>query len=186
MATVRKVNRDARIKREGSNRAEREPSRAASASRELSDSERVDMFRKRFFQSSLPDLPQIPGHHTCWLTTTNPRDPIHGRIRLGYELLRASDIPGWEYVALKQGEYAGCIGVNEMLAAKLPLPLFEAYMREVHHDQPLEEERRIYEADLAKAEDARRQRASLILEGGTEGLGQAPEPPSFAEEYGEA
>jgi hypothetical protein len=143
------------------------------------------MFRKRFFQSSLPDLPKIPGYHTCWLTTTNPRDPIHGRIRLGYSILKSSELPGWEYVSLKTGEYAGCIGVNEMLASKIPTPLFEAYMREVHHDQPLEEERRIYEANEMKAEDARRMRAKLVIESGSEDLAQAPEPPPFSEEYGE-
>lgn len=182
-----RVNRDARIKREGSSRADRAMhDRAITENRELSDSERVELFRKRFFQMSLPDLPKIPGYHVCWLTTTNPRDPVHGRLRLGYQLIRASEIPGWEYISIKTGEYAGCIGVNEMLAAKLPLELYEAFMREVHHDQPLEEERRIYEADLAKAEDARRQRANLIMEGGSDTLGQAPEPPTFAEMHGEA
>lgn len=181
-----KVNRDARIKREGDNRADRASrNRAVTQNRELSDSERIDMFRKRFFQSSLPDLPKIPGFHTCWLTTANPRDPIHGRLRLGYSLLKSSEIPGWEYVSMKTGEYAGVIGVNEMLASKIPIPLWEAYMREVHHDQPLEEERRIFDNIEIAAEDARRVRAKLVMEGGMEGLGQAPDAPPFANAYGE-
>jgi hypothetical protein len=50
--------------------------RAVTENRDISDDERVEMFRQQFFQSSLPDLPKIPGWHMCWLTTTNPRDSI--------------------------------------------------------------------------------------------------------------
>ena len=117
--------------------------RAVTESRELSEDERVAMFRQQFFQSSLPDLPAIPGWHMCWLTTTNPRDSIQMRIRLGYEPVKADDVPGWEYATLKTGDWQGFIGVNEMLAFKLPLSLYEKYMREAHHDAPLREEEKL-------------------------------------------
>ena len=94
--------------------------RAVTENREISDEERVEMFRQQFFQSSLPDLPKIPGWHTCWLTTTNPRDSIQMRIRLGYQPVKPEDVPGWEYATLKTGDWVGFIGVNEMLAFKLP------------------------------------------------------------------
>ena len=94
--------------------------RASSQNRAISDDERVEMFRQQFHQSSLPDLPKIDGWHLCWLTTTNPRDSIQMRIRLGYEPVKPEDVPGWEYATLKTGDWTGFIGVNEMLAFKLP------------------------------------------------------------------
>lgn len=158
--------------------------------RALSDDERVDEFRQQYFQSALPDIPKIEGYHVCWLTTENPRDPIHARVRLGYEPIKAHDIPGWEHALVKTGEWEGCIGVNEMLAFKLPLELYEAYMRINHHEQPLNEEEKLssqlraMEAEMNQA--AKRGKVSLELEDGTAALGVAPEPPPFAIATGEA
>lgn len=156
--------------------------RRITENRELTDSERVDEFRKTFFQSALPDLPPIEGYHVCWLTTENPRDPIHGRVRLGYEPIKVADMPGWEHASLKTGEWAGMIGINEMVAFKLPLHLYEAYMREAHHEQPLLEEEALNEARRRAEEEASqmaRAPISFELEEGQAGLGIAPEPPSF-------
>jgi hypothetical protein len=50
--------------------------RAVTENREISDDDRLDMFRQQFFQAALPDLPKIPGFHVCWLTTTNPRTDL--------------------------------------------------------------------------------------------------------------
>jgi len=36
-------------------------------------------------------------------------------MRLGYELIRADEIPGFEHLGLKSGDYPGVIGVNEWL-----------------------------------------------------------------------
>jgi hypothetical protein len=158
--------------------------------RELSDDERVEEFRQQFFQSALPDLPKIRGYHVCWLTTENPRDPIHGRVRLGYEPIKTADIPGWDHALIKSGEWEGCVGVNEMVAFKLPIELYEQYMRINHHESPLREEEalssqlREIEAEMNRA--AKRGTISLELEDGTAALGVAPEPPPFAEATGEA
>ena len=113
--------------------------RAVTENREVSDDDRLAMFRQQFFQAALPDLPKIPGYHVCWLTTTNPRDTINMRMRLGYEPVKPEDIPGWEASTVKSGEWQGLIGVNEMLAFKLPLSLYEKYMQEAHHDAPTRE-----------------------------------------------
>jgi hypothetical protein len=136
---------DDRLKKSaGTNRDSRAMAdRAVTQDRALSDDERVEMFRQQFFQSALPDLPHIPGWHTCWLTTTNPRDSIPTRIRLGYEPVKPEDIPGWEYATIKTGEWQGFIGVNEMLAFKLPISLYERFMLEAHHNAPLREEEKL-------------------------------------------
>lgn len=165
--------------------------KTADQERVLSDEERLDEFRKSFFQSVLPDLPTIPGYHVCWLTTTNPRDSIQSRVRLGYEPIREEDVPGWEYAALKTGEWAGCIGVNEMVAFKLPMHLYEAYMREVHHEQPLAEEEKLTAViDVIREEAAAAAKSGargirFEMEDGMAELGQDRDPGSFAENLGE-
>ena len=162
--------------------------RTVTEDREITDAERLDEFRMSSFQSVLPDIPAIDGYHVCWLTSENPRDPIHGRMRIGYEPIKASDIPGWEHAALKSGQWEGCIGVNEMIAFKLPMHLYERYMREVHHDQPLAEEEKLAAATQMAQESASqlsRRPVSFELEDGMGDLGQSPDAPSFAETLGE-
>ena len=117
--------------------------RKVTEERAISDDDRVEMFRSQFFNEALPDLPRIPGFHTCWLTTTNPRDSIQQRIRLGYEPIKAEDVPGWEYVTIKTGEWQGFFGVNEMLAFKLPLSLYKRFMHEAHHEAPAREDEKL-------------------------------------------
>jgi hypothetical protein len=130
--------------------------RKATENREVTEQERLEMFRQQLFQSALPDLPKIPGYHTCWLTTMNPRDSIQGRLRLGYEPVKPEDVPGWEYATLKTGEWVGFIGVNEMLAFKLPQSLYEKFMHEAHYAAPLREEEKLQETADAIAEQAAR------------------------------
>lgn len=113
--------------------------RAQSEDRELTEEDRLQMFQMQLFNEVLPDLPRIPGYHTCWLTTANPRDTIQARMRLGYVPIKPEEVPGFEYASLKTGEYAGMIGVNEMLAFKIPLTLYQRFMKEAHHDAPLRE-----------------------------------------------
>lgn len=181
------INQDSRLKKAGgTSRADRSMNdRPIRESRHLTDRERAEAYRKSFYQSHLPDLPPIPGHHVCWLTTTNPRDSIAARMRLGYEPIKSSEIPGYEHISVKTGDYMGCIGVNEMLAFKLPLHLYETYMRISHHDQPLEEEGSI----VSEAEKYQDQLDSgvgqVTMEEGTAALGKGPAPPVFADEFGE-
>ena len=149
--------------------------RAVTENRETSDDERVAMFRQQFFQSSLPDLPHIPGWHMCWLTTTNPRDSIQMRIRLGYEPVKPEDVPGWEYATLQSGDWAGLIGVNEMLAFKLPISLYEKYMKEAHHDAPLREEEKLTDTADFLEQQARSSKSKLTMGDGNMEIGQQRE-----------
>lgn len=148
--------------------------------RDLSDDDRLEMFRQQLFNDALPDLPEIPGYHLCWLTTTNPRDSIHRRMQLGYQPVQPEEVPGMEYASLKTGEYAGMIGVNEMIAFKLPMSLYQKFMQEAHYDAPLREEEALNRtADLIR-EQAERS-GSKIMEGdGMEDLRHAaPRPRHF-------
>jgi len=138
--------------------------RQVTEDRELSEDDRLEMFRNQLFNDALPDLPGLPGYHMCWLTTTNPRDPIYRRMQLGYEAVKAEEVPGMAHAAIKTGEYAGMIGVNEMLAFKLPLSLYEKFMQEAHHDAPLREEDKLAEVAEMMREQAERA-GSVVYEG---------------------
>lgn len=146
--------------------------RNVTENREISDDERVEMFRQQFFQSSLPDLPSIPGWHMCWLTTTNPRDSIQIRIRLGYQPVKPEEVPGWEYATLKTGDWAGFIGVNEMLAFKLPMSLYEKYMLEAHHNAPLREEEKLTDTAEFLEQQARASKSKLQIGEGNMEIGK--------------
>jgi hypothetical protein len=160
--------------------ADREMSdRPITEERELNDQERLDALRASYFAQALPNLPNIPGYHTIWLTTTNPRDPIQGRIRLGYEPITAADAAGWEYASIKTGDYAGCIGVNEMLAFKLPMRLYEMYMKEAHHDAPNREEEKLSSTLNMIREQAAAKKMPVEVGDGSEALGNSRKRPVF-------
>jgi hypothetical protein len=131
--------------------------------RELTDEDRLEMFKDSLQQSVLPSLPNFPGWHCFWATTTNPRDSIQRRLMLGYKLIRIEEFPGWEGTGVKVGASDGIVGMNEMVAMRIPLRLYHKYMLEAHHRAPLAEEEKIRSAiEGAKAEAGR----DLVVEEG--------------------
>jgi hypothetical protein len=95
-------------------------------------------------------------------------------MRLGYEPVKPEDVPGWEYATIKTGEYVGMIGVNEMLAFKLPMRLYETYMREAHFAAPLREDEKL-QAMVDQMKDGIMAAGGAIIEGdGMRDLRQAP------------
>ena len=142
----------------------------------MSEDDRLEMFRNQLFNDALPDLPPIEGFHLCWLTTTNPRDPIHRRMQLGYEPVKPEEVPGMEYASVKTGEYAGFIGVNEMLAFKLPMSLYQKFMQEAHHNAPLREEDKLAEVAELMRDQAARAGAALIEDEGMQDLREENHP----------
>lgn len=171
---------DGRLKKElGVARRDRaEDDRKVTQNREISDAERLEMFRLQMFQNALPDLPPIEGYHVCWLTTENPRDPVHQRLRLGYELISAADVPGMELSTLKTGDYAGCVGINEMIAAKLPMSLYQMYMKEAHYNAPREQEELLVRRAEDMKDEAARAGTTLIEDEGFQELHREPVAPT--------
>lgn len=150
--------RDSRlsVRREERRDDRRAEDRSVTENREVSEDDRLEMFRMQLHNDALPDLPDLPGYHVCWLTTTNTRDSIHRRMQLGYEPVRPDEVPGMEYASQKTGEWAGFIAVNEMLAFKLPQSLYERFMQEAHHDAPMREEDKLAEVADSIREQAER------------------------------
>lgn len=117
--------------------------------------ERRFNFRDEWTANALPTPPAIPGYHLAWLSTTNQYDPIHKRMRMGYELVKAEEVEGFAHYKMKSGEYEGCVSVNEMLLAKIPLSLYQEMMSYFHHEQPLAEEQMLKDNPALQDENAK-------------------------------
>ncbi len=154
--------------------------REVTQDREFTDAERLELFRNTINTNALPDLPVMPGYHMCWLSTTNRQHSIHKCIRLGYELLRADMVPGMEHAALGDGPYEGLIGIEEMLAARLPNSLYQSYMMEAHHNAPRAEEEKLQRTVDTIREQAESAGAQVAeYDGTTELRRSAPSPNMF-------
>ena len=93
-------------------------------------------------------------------------------MRLGYEPIKPEDIPGWEYATLKTGDWAGFIGVNEMLAFKLPNSLYLKFMKEAHHDAPLREEEKLTDTAEFLERQASASKSKLVMGEGNREIGE--------------
>lgn len=121
-------------------RAEADASRTQSDGTAFDLEERRRMIRSEWSQDVLPQPPQVPGWHYCWLSTTNSTDPIYKRMQKGYEPVKASEVPGFAQYKVTQGEFEGCVACNEMLLFRIPEELYQEIMTIFHYERPLEEE----------------------------------------------
>ena len=120
-------------------RSSQDSSRAAPEEAFISKQERRKMWSDEWTQSALPKVPDIPGWHLCWLSTTNGYDSIDKRMRLGYVPVKADELPGFDNYRVKAGEDIGFIACNEMRLYKLPMEVYQEVMTQMHHEAPMEE-----------------------------------------------
>lgn len=140
----------------------------------LSASERRRMLRQEWVQSVLPQLPEMPGWHLCWVSTTNSTDPIHKRMQVGYLPVKASEVPGYDQYRINADtEFNGCIACNEMLLFKIPMERYQDLMAIYHYDMPLEQEQAIREHVTNAQEQDSNGRDLLQVEGDFNMLGKA-------------
>lgn len=135
VADERLSNLDSRGNDPRANRAER------SDDREVSDTirmeERYAMLRD--VNTLLPVPPQMPGYHLVWLTTTNNKDTLESRARLGYTLVKPDELPDFKVSGQKDGQVTSDrIMVNEMVLAKISQKLWLADMTYLHDTLPRE------------------------------------------------
>lgn len=176
------ANQDARLKKSAdagrSDRGSEDVRRQDNDGTAFTVSERRK-FRNEWTQEALPTPPEIPGYHLCWLSTTNAYDPIQKRIRMGYSPVQANDVPGFEYLAAKDGEFQGMIAVNEMLLFKIPNDVYQEIMAEFHYHAPLEEEERIKNSALTGQRDSSGKPLGAIEGDGFDDLGARRKVPTF-------
>ncbi len=161
---------DSRIKRSAGetrkNRTEQDIARSAPEENFPLTKERRRA-RNEFQQTVLPNIPDIPGYHLCWLATNSQYDPIHRRFNLGYTPVRADEMPGYDMYKVKEGDQSGHIMCNEMLLCKMPMDLYQDIMLEHHHYQPMDEAEKIkVQQEQLVGQKDRSGRAMGSIEGG--------------------
>ena len=74
--------------------------------------------------SSLDAPPAPEGFRHRWIRAESmgfdDTKNMSGKIRSGWELVRADEYPGVDYPTLKEGKYAGVIGVGGLVLARIP------------------------------------------------------------------
>ena len=85
--------------------------------------------------SSLDAPPAPDGFRHRWIRAEsmgfNDSKNIHGRLRSGYELVRADEYKDADYPVVIDGKYAGVIGVGGLLLARIPEEI--AQQREAYY-----------------------------------------------------
>ena len=92
--------------------------------------------------SSLDAPPAPAGFHHRWISAEtmgfDDSKNMAGRIRSGYELVRADAYPGSDYPVMNEGKYKGIIGVGGLLLARIPEEIVKArddYFKKVTQDK---------------------------------------------------
>ena len=74
--------------------------------------------------SSLDAPPAPDGYHHRWIRAESmgfdDTKNMAGKLRSGYELVRADEYPDSEYPTIHDGKYKGVIGVGGLLLARIP------------------------------------------------------------------
>ena len=143
--------------------------------------DKIRAIREGWSDNILPSrIDGDPAFHYCWLSTTNQSDPVYRRLQLGYELVRADELP---LMALQNrvpsGEFEGCISINEMILAKIPNELYQEIMAINHYERPLQEEE-LLRANMELDEaDSDGHRLGQVYGDGIQNLGQRVRRPVF-------
>ena len=151
-------------------KTENDNKQASRASQTRSKTERP----KVWSPPSLLDAPPAPaGYVHRWLRAESmgfdDSKNVQGRIRSGYELVRADEYNEVDYAVVQDGKYKGVIGVGGLLLAKVPVEIAQQrqdYMAGRHKDQ-----NEAVANDLLKEQDQRMpinvDRQSRVTFGGT-------------------
>lgn len=107
--------------------------------------------------SSLDAPPAPDGFRHRWIRAESvgfqDSKNIFGRLREGYELVRADEYKDSDYPVVTDGKYAGVIGVGGLLLARIPIELAEARM--AYQKSQTEGQDESIENDLLKDQDRR-------------------------------
>jgi len=107
--------------------------------------------------SSLDAPPAPDGFRHRWIRAEsmgfNDTKNIHGRMRSGYELVRADEYDDKSYPTVLDGKYAGVIGVGGLLLARIPEELAQSRMD--YQAKQTEGQDESVETDLLRDQDKR-------------------------------
>src|SRR3954471_15988124 len=80
-------------------------SRSRDASSVLSSEELRRALRSDWMQQILPNAPDMPGWHTCWLSTNSRTDSIQNRERMGYTPVKKSEMAGFDAQSMRSAGF---------------------------------------------------------------------------------
>ena len=111
--------------------------------------------KKVWTPPSALDAPPAPtGFRHRWLRAEslgfNDSKNIQGRLRSGYELVRADEYPDGDYPQVEDGKYKGVIGVGGLVLARVPEEI--AQQRSDYYAQQHKEKVEAMDNDLMKEE----------------------------------
>jgi hypothetical protein len=102
--------------------------------------------------SSLDAPPAPDGFHHRWIRAEtmgfDDTKNMAGKLRSGYELVRADEYPETDYPAINDGKYKGVIGVGGLLLARISLELVKS--REEYFNNLTKAKDEAIENDLLK------------------------------------
>jgi len=110
--------------------------------------------RKRVWTppSSLDAPPAPDGFHHRWIRAESmgfdDTKNMAGKLRSGYELVRADEYPGSNYPVMNEGKYKGIIGVGGLLLARIPVEIVKS--RDEYFNKITQDKDTAVEQDLMK------------------------------------
>ena len=123
--------------------------------------------------SSLDAPPCPDGYHQRWIRAEtmgfDDTKNMAGKIRSGYELVRADEYPGSNYPVMNEGKYKGVIGVGGLLLARIPVEIVKS--RDEYFKKVTQDKDEASESDLLKDQHPsmpiNAERQSRVTFGGT-------------------
>ena len=102
--------------------------------------------------SSLDAPPAPDGYHHRWIRAEtmgfDDTKNMAGKLRSGYELVRADEYPDQDYPVLNEGKYKGVIGVGGLLLARISTELVQS--RKEYFDNLTKQKDEAIDNDLLK------------------------------------
>ena len=120
------------------------------------------------------DAPKPPrGYRHRWIRVEtmgfDDTKNVQGKLRSGWELVRADEYPGSEYPVINEGKYKGMIGVGGLVLARIPEEI--AKQRDAYYQKMTREANEALEYDLGKEQHKsmpiQQERQSRVTFGGT-------------------
>jgi hypothetical protein len=102
--------------------------------------------------SSLDAPPAPDGFHHRWIRAESmgfdDTKNMAGKLRSGYELVRADEYPESNYPVMNEGKYKGIIGVGGLLLARIPVEIVKS--RDEYFNKITQDKDTAVEQDLMK------------------------------------
>ena len=120
------------------------------------------------------DAPKAPtGFRHRWIRVEtmgfDDTKNLQGKLRSGWELVRADEYPGSEYPVINEGKYKGMIGVGGLVLARIPEEI--AKQRDAYYQKMTREANEALQHDLDKEQHKsmpiQQERQSRVTFGGT-------------------